>query len=52
MTQTLPKLLTFAEFVAWLPDQGRYELHNGVIVPMNPPVGFHEMAKISYNSPR
>lgn len=45
MTQTLPKLLTFAEFVAWLPDQGRYELHNGVIFPMNPPVGFHEDIK-------
>ncbi len=42
MTQTLPKLLTFAEFIAWLPDRGRFELHSGVVVTMNPPVGFHE----------
>ena len=42
MLQALPKLLTFAEFIEWLPDKGRYELHDGVIVEMNPPVGFHE----------
>ena len=42
MLQTLPKIVTFAEFIEWLPDKGRYELHDGVIVEMIPPVGFHE----------
>ncbi|WP_071189722.1 Uma2 family endonuclease [Trichormus sp. NMC-1] len=42
MFQALPKLITFAEFIEWLPDKGCYELHDGVIVEMNPPVGFHE----------
>ena len=42
MLQALPKIVTFAEFIEWLPDKGRYELHDGVIVEMNPPVGFHE----------
>ncbi|AFZ26148.1 hypothetical protein Cylst_4038 [Cylindrospermum stagnale PCC 7417] len=42
MVQALPKIVTFAEFIEWLPDKGRYELHDGVIVEMNPPVGFHE----------
>ncbi|QLE57752.1 Uma2 family endonuclease [Nostoc sp. TCL26-01] len=43
MTQSLPKLLTFAEFSEWYPNDGkRYELHNGVIVEMPPPTGGHE----------
>ncbi|PMB19123.1 Uma2 family endonuclease [Fischerella thermalis CCMEE 5205] len=42
MTQALPKLLTFEEFVEWKPDGERYELHNGVIVKMPQPVGEHE----------
>lgn len=42
MMKTLSKTVTFAEFIQWLPYQGRYELHDGVIVPMNPPVGEHE----------
>ncbi len=43
MTQTLPKLITFAEFIDWYPNTGtRYELHNGVIVEMPPPTGDHE----------
>jgi Uma2 family endonuclease len=42
MTQTPAKLLTFNEFLTWLPNQGKFELHDGVICPMNPPVGFHE----------
>lgn len=42
MIQTLPKPLTFDEFLEWYPDgQGRYELHNGVIVEMFP-TGDHE----------
>jgi Uma2 family endonuclease len=41
MTQTLRKLVTFDEFIAWSPGnpQRRYELHDGVIVEMPPPTG-------------
>ncbi|MFM7372593.1 MAG: Uma2 family endonuclease, partial [Sphaerospermopsis kisseleviana] len=45
MIQALPetKLITFAEFIEWYPDTGvRYELYDGVIVEMTPPVGEHE----------
>ncbi|MBR8834221.1 MAG: Uma2 family endonuclease [Stigonema ocellatum SAG 48.90 = DSM 106950] len=43
MTQTLPKLVTFEQFIEWYPNDGmRYELHKGVIVEMPPPVGDHE----------
>ena len=43
MTQTLPKLRTFDEFIQWLPnDNKRYELHKGAIVEMPPPSGEHE----------
>jgi Uma2 family endonuclease len=43
MTQALPKLLTFNEFIEWYPNDGkRYELHRGVIVEMPPPNGAHE----------
>ena len=44
MTQTLPKLVSFEEFVEWLPENSavRYELHNGDIVEMAQPVGEHE----------
>jgi hypothetical protein len=43
MTQTLPKLVTFEQFIEWYPSNGvRYELHQGVIVEMPPPTGEHE----------
>ncbi|OYE06532.1 Uma2 family endonuclease [Nostoc sp. 'Peltigera membranacea cyanobiont' 232] len=43
MTQVLPKLLTFNEFIEWYPNDGkRYELHKGVIIEMPPPIGSHE----------
>jgi Uma2 family endonuclease len=43
MTQTLPKLVTFEQFIEWYPSNGvRYELHKGVIVEMAPPTGEHE----------
>ncbi|MBD2598514.1 Uma2 family endonuclease [Nostoc spongiaeforme FACHB-130] len=42
MAQALPKVVTFAEFAAWRPEGGRYELHDGVIVEMAQPVGGHE----------
>ncbi len=42
MTQALPKLVTFEEFVEWKPNGERYELHDGVIIKMPQPVGEHE----------
>jgi Uma2 family endonuclease len=44
MTQAIPKLITFEEFVDWLPENigVRYELHNGDIAEMGQPVGEHE----------
>ncbi|MBD2168487.1 Uma2 family endonuclease [Calothrix membranacea FACHB-236] len=44
MTQAVPKLVTFDQFIAWYPENTgfRYELHNGVIVKMPPPTGDHE----------
>ncbi|MEH1855465.1 MAG: Uma2 family endonuclease [Nostoc sp.] len=47
MTQAIPKLVTFEEFVDRLPENTgvRYELHNGSIVEMAQPVGDHEEVK-------
>jgi len=47
MTQAVPKLVTFEEFVDWLPEirRVRYELHKGEIVEMAQPVGEHEEVK-------
>jgi Uma2 family endonuclease len=47
MLQTLPKVITFEEFVDWLPENSgvRYELHNGNIIEMAQPVGEHEEVK-------
>jgi Uma2 family endonuclease len=43
MTTTLPKLVTYEEFIEWLPNDGKhYELHDGVIVEMSQPTGKHE----------
>jgi len=44
MIQTLPKTksVTFEEFVQWKPEGKYYELHNGIIVEMNQPLGDHE----------
>ncbi len=44
MIQALPKLITFEEFVRWLPENSgiRYKLHNGNIIEMAQPVGEHE----------
>ncbi len=43
MTKTLPKLVTFEQFMKWYPSNGvRYELHKGVIVEIPPPTGEHE----------
>jgi Uma2 family endonuclease len=43
MTQTLPKQVTFDEFIAWYPENSPtgYELHEGVIVEMPKPKGKH-----------
>jgi Uma2 family endonuclease len=47
MTQALPKLVTFEEFVDRIQENSgiRYELHNGEIVEMAQPVGDHEEVK-------
>ena len=37
MTQPLRKLVTFEEFALLKPENGRYELHDGVIVKMPQP---------------
>ncbi|UNU25376.1 Uma2 family endonuclease [Microcoleus vaginatus] len=44
MTQALPKLVNFEEFVEWLPENSavRYELHNGNIIQIVQPVGEHQ----------
>jgi Uma2 family endonuclease len=43
MTQSLPRVVNFAEFIQGFPDgDKRYELHTGVIVEMPPPSGNHE----------
>ena len=44
MAQALPKPITFAEFLEWKPEVGRYELRNGVIFEMQP-TGEHEEVK-------
>lgn len=41
MIQLLPRLITFDEFIEWLPEDRRYELHEGKIVEMQP-TGQHE----------
>ncbi|BAZ32965.1 hypothetical protein NIES4074_54730 [Cylindrospermum sp. NIES-4074] len=44
MVQALTKPVTFEDFINWYPNTGmRYELHNGTIIQMNPPVGDHEL---------
>ncbi|MEH2144385.1 Uma2 family endonuclease [Nostoc sp.] len=47
MTQAIPKLVTFEEFVDWLPENRRvrYELHKREIVEIAQPVGEHEEVK-------
>lgn len=42
MIQTATKSVTFEEFLDWKPENGRYELHNGVIIEMSQPLGDHE----------
>jgi Uma2 family endonuclease len=41
MTQAISKLMSFDEFLEWKPENGRYELHNGVMVEMPNPTGKH-----------
>jgi Uma2 family endonuclease len=47
MTQALPKIVTFDEFIAWYPENSgvRYELRNGEIVEMSQSTGKHEKIK-------
>ncbi|MBD1822224.1 Uma2 family endonuclease [Cyanobacteria bacterium FACHB-DQ100] len=43
MVQSLPKQITFDEFIAWYPEHSehRYELHSGEIIEMPKPTGKH-----------
>ncbi|MCP2732228.1 Uma2 family endonuclease [Limnofasciculus baicalensis] len=43
MIQSIPKRVTFDEFIDWYPENSghHYELHNGVIVEMPKPTGKH-----------
>lgn len=41
MVQLLQHLITFDQFIEWLPENRRHELHKGTIVEM-PPTGKHE----------
>lgn len=44
MTRALSKTITFEEFVQCEPESSRYELHEGVVVEMQP-TGDHEEIK-------
>ncbi|WP_019499676.1 Uma2 family endonuclease [Pseudanabaena sp. PCC 6802] len=41
MVQAIPQLMTFDEFIAWYPEDGRYELINGRACEVKP-TGLHE----------
>lgn len=41
---SLVEPITFAEFLEWKPENGRYELHKGIIVEMQP-TGDHELVR-------
>lgn len=41
MVQAVSQLMSMSEFLAWKPETGRFELHDGVIVEMQP-TGAHE----------
>ncbi|MEG4497813.1 Uma2 family endonuclease [Microcoleus sp. F10-C6] len=43
MIQAISKLVSFDEFLEWKPENGRYELRNGVIVEMPNPTGKHSV---------
>jgi Uma2 family endonuclease len=44
MFQPLVEPTSFEEFIDWKPENGRYELHKGVIVEMQP-TGDHELVR-------
>lgn len=41
VTQAIPKLMNFEEFLEWKPEKPSYELHQGVVVEMPTPTGKH-----------
>ena len=42
MNQSFTQSVTFDEFIAWYPNQGkRYELHDGIVLEMPKPTGSH-----------
>ncbi|MEH2152451.1 hypothetical protein [Nostoc sp.] len=52
ITQALPKIVSFKEFVKWKPENERYKLHNRIIVKMPQPIGDYqevrELQEINY----
>lgn len=42
MTQSLSKTLTFEEFAKWVPENKKFELHDGEIIDVAQPTGEHE----------
>lgn len=43
MIKALPERMSFEEFLEWYPEDGkRYELHNGIVIEMQP-TGSHEL---------
>lgn len=51
MLQALSQFMTFQEFLAWKPETARYELHDGVIVEMQP-TGPHEGVSRTGQNPK
>jgi Uma2 family endonuclease len=43
MIHAIPRLITFNEFLEGKPENGHYELHNGVIIEMPNPTGKHSL---------
>ncbi|GAB4550284.1 MAG: hypothetical protein Tsb0014_44880 [Pleurocapsa sp.] len=41
MTQAIPKIITFEDFLHWKPENKQYELHEGITIEMQP-TGKHE----------
>ena len=41
MTQAIPKIITFEEFLHWKPENKQYELYEGITIEMQP-TGKHE----------
>lgn len=43
MVQAVSQYMTFQEFLAWKPETGRYELHDGVVIEMQPTGSYEQV---------